>query len=399
MSLLFFQIAAGCVIELPLVLPITLSCLSFQIDLPLPNFYCEQPISTLSAAVLENSLPSVKLLIEASANLNIGTCGVVPIVVAATQIETEMIKCLLKEGADPNVLEHWWNIKALESEEVTEKRKVKAKEKFNEAKSQGETAFRKKEYLLATKWYSMATNLDPSDVNVYSNRSLCYALLKGEVALADASACINLKHESSMASTPSIDEEERNRGSMWVLDQKIDKPMDEEVGRLRNMYMAKTFSSLLVLRLAFQSLGIVYGDLGTSPLYVFYNTFLGGIDDPEDVIGALSMIIYSLTLIPLLKYVFVVLRANDNGQGGTFALYSLLCRHAKIKTIPNQHWTDEELTTYSRHTFHEKSFAAKTKKWLEAQAYRQTALLILVLVGTCMVIGDVILTPAISGLT
>ncbi|KAF9600223.1 hypothetical protein IFM89_005047 [Coptis chinensis] len=297
------------------------------------------------------------------------------------------------------ILEHWSNIKALESEEVTEKRKVKAKEKFNEAKSQGETAFRKKEYLLATKWYSMDTNLDPSDANVYSNKSLCYALLKGEVALADANTCINLKHESLMASTPSIDEEERNRGSMWMLDQKLDQPMDEEAGRLRNMYMEKTFSSLLVLRLAFQSLGIVYGDLGTSPLYVFYNTFPGGIDDLEDVIGALSMIIYSLTLIPLLEYVFVVLRANDNDQGGTFALYSLLCRHAKIKTIPNQHRTDEKLTTYSRHTFHEKSFATKTKKWLEAQAYRKTALLILVLVGTCMVIGDGILTPAISCLT
>lgn len=75
------------------------------------------------------------------------------------------------------------------------------------------------------------------------------------------------------------------------------------------------FSSLLVLRLAFQSLGVVYGDLGTSPLYVFYNTFPRGIDDPEDILGALSLIIYSLTLVPLLKYVFVVLRANDNGQG------------------------------------------------------------------------------------
>lgn len=75
------------------------------------------------------------------------------------------------------------------------------------------------------------------------------------------------------------------------------------------------FSALLLLRLAFQSLGVVYGDLGTSPLYVFYNTFPHGIKDSEDVIGALSLIIYSLTLIPLLKYVFIVCRANDNGQG------------------------------------------------------------------------------------
>lgn len=72
---------------------------------------------------------------------------------------------------------------------------------------------------------------------------------------------------------------------------------------------------LLLLRLAFQSLGVVFGDLGTSPLYVFNNTFPGKVEDPEDVIGALSLIIYSLTLIPLLKYVVVVCKANDNGQG------------------------------------------------------------------------------------
>ncbi|KAF7850133.1 hypothetical protein BT93_L5830 [Corymbia citriodora subsp. variegata] len=199
-----------------------------------------------------------------------------------------------------------------------------------------------------------------------------------------------------MNSGAEIDEESDNRGSMWVLDQKLDQPMDEEAGRLRNMYREKKFSALLLLRLSFQSLGVVYGDLGTSPLYVFYNTFPQGVTDPEDVMGALSLIIYSLTLIPLLKYVFIVCRANDNGQGGTFALYSLLCRHAKIKTIPNQHRTDEELTTYSRSTFHEQSFAAKTRNWLERRPSRKNALLILVLVGTCMVIGDGILTPAIS---
>ncbi|KAG2684125.1 hypothetical protein I3843_10G061500 [Carya illinoinensis] len=204
-----------------------------------------------------------------------------------------------------------------------------------------------------------------------------------------------------MASRVEVDEDsDNNKGSMWVLDQKLDQPMDEEAGRLRNMYREKKFSALLLLRLAFQSLGVVYGDLGTSPLYVFKNTFPHKeIEDPEDVIGALSLIIYSLTLIPLIKYVFIVCRANDNGQGGTFALYSLLCRHAKIKTIPNQHRTDEELTTYSRSTFHEQSFAAKTKRWLEKYACMKNALLILVLVGTCMVIGDGILTPAISVLS
>ncbi|XP_043689187.1 probable potassium transporter 11 [Telopea speciosissima] len=204
---------------------------------------------------------------------------------------------------------------------------------------------------------------------------------------------------ASEASTSIDDHGGTNKGNMWVLEQKLDQPMDEEAGRIKNMYREKKFSAMLVLRLAFQSLGVVYGDLGTSPLYVFYNTFPRGIKDPDDVIGALSLIIYSLTLVPLLKYVFVVLRANDNGQGGTFALYSLLCRHAKVKTIPNQHRTDEELTTYSRRAFHEKSFAAKTKRWLEGHECKKNVLLIIVLVGTCMVIGDGILTPAISVLS
>ncbi|KAI3664923.1 hypothetical protein L6452_43535 [Arctium lappa] len=196
-----------------------------------------------------------------------------------------------------------------------------------------------------------------------------------------------------------LSEEIETKGGMWALEQKIDQPMDEEAGRLKNMYKEKKFSVILLLRLAFQSLGVVYGDLGTSPLYVFYNTFPKGIDDTEDVIGALSLIIYSLTLVPLIKYVFIVCRANDNGQGGTFALYSLLCRHAKVNTIPNQHRTDEDLTTYSRSTIHKQSFAAKTKRWLEAHAFKKNALLLVVLVGTCMVIGDGILTPAISVLS
>ncbi|XP_021771522.1 potassium transporter 10-like isoform X2 [Chenopodium quinoa] len=194
----------------------------------------------------------------------------------------------------------------------------------------------------------------------------------------------------------SVNEDTENKGSMWDLDQTLDQPMDEEAGKLKNAYREKKFSTLVLLRLAFQSLGVVYGDLGTSPLYVFYNTFPHGVKHHDDVIGALSLIIYSLTLVPLLKYVFIVCRANDNGQGGTFALYSLLCRHADVNTIPNRHRTDEDLTTYSRFKLQEKSFASKTRQWLEKYSSRKNTLLLLVLVGTCMVIGDGILTPAIS---
>lgn len=202
-----------------------------------------------------------------------------------------------------------------------------------------------------------------------------------------------------METISSSTNEHPHKGAMWELERNIDPPMDAEAGRLRNMYRQKTYPTILLLQLAFQSLGVVFGDLGTSPLYVFSNIFPHEIEDTEQIIGALSLIIYSLTLIPLVKYVFIVLRANDNGQGGTFALYSLLCRHAKINIIPNQHRTDEELTTYSRHTYDEKSLAAKIKRWLEGHQFRKNAILILVLFGACMAVGDGILTPAISVLS
>jgi KUP system potassium uptake protein len=69
------------------------------------------------------------------------------------------------------------------------------------------------------------------------------------------------------------------------------------------------------LSLAFQSIGVVYGDIGTSPLYVYSSTFTEGINHDEDILGVLSLIIYTIVLVPMLKYVFIVLRANDNGDG------------------------------------------------------------------------------------
>lgn len=68
--------------------------------------------------------------------------------------------------------------------------------------------------------------------------------------------------------------------------------------------------------LAFQTLGVVFGDVGTSPLYTFDVMFSKApINDNEDILGALSLVLYALILIPLVKYVFVVLWANDDGEG------------------------------------------------------------------------------------
>ena len=69
------------------------------------------------------------------------------------------------------------------------------------------------------------------------------------------------------------------------------------------------------MRLAFQSIGVVYGDLGMSPLYVLRGIFPIGVKHNDNILGVLSLIFYSLMLITLIKYVFIVLPANDYGDG------------------------------------------------------------------------------------
>src|SRR5712672_2115626 len=88
-------------------------------------------------------------------------------------------------------------------------------------------------------------------------------------------------------------------------------------------------SGLLVLSLG--SLGVVYGDIGTSPLYAFREaiTAAGGSADgvdPGAVLSVLSLILWALILIVTVKYVLVLLRADNNGEGGTLTLMALAQR-------------------------------------------------------------------------
>lgn len=155
--------------------------------------------------------------------------------------------------------------------------------------------------------------------------------------------------------------------------------------------------------LAYQSFGVVYGDLSTSPLYVYKSTFsgrLGQYQDEQTVFGVLSLIFWTFTLVPLLKYVIIVLSADDNGEGGPFALYSLLCRHAKLSLLPNQQAADEELSTYYREGFSAQHGSSPwLRRFLEKHKKVKTGLLLVVLCGASMVIGDGVLTPAISVLS
>jgi len=119
--------------------------------------------------------------------------------------------------------------------------------------------------------------------------------------------------------------------------------------------------------LSWLTLGIVYGDIGTSPLYTFSSIFASGPPVESDVIGALSAMIWSLLLITTSKYLVFVLMADDHGEGGTFAIYALLARGLR-KKVKN-----------------DATFAAVN-----------TALATLALVGVSMVFSDGVLTPAIS---
>jgi KUP system potassium uptake protein len=118
-------------------------------------------------------------------------------------------------------------------------------------------------------------------------------------------------------------------------------------------------------KLMLGAIGVVYGDIGTSPLYTMKESFLGPHPlavDPLHIFGVLSLIFWSLMLIVTFKYVGVAMRADNRGEGGSFALLSLIAR--------NLHG----------------------KKWTQS-------LVILGVLATCLFYGDAMITPAISVLS
>jgi len=114
------------------------------------------------------------------------------------------------------------------------------------------------------------------------------------------------------------------------------------------------------------ALGVVYGDIGTSPLYALRESLVGdqgtGVDAAA-VLGVLSMIFWSLTLVVSVKYVLVVLRADNEGEGGILALMAAVLRQ------------------------------------MPARARHRTGVVVAGLVGAAMFYGDSVLTPAVSVLS
>ena len=112
------------------------------------------------------------------------------------------------------------------------------------------------------------------------------------------------------------------------------------------------------------SVGVVYGDIGTSPLYAFREAVSaaagGGPVTREIVLGVLSLIVWSLIIVVTLKYVLILLRADNNGEGGTLSLTALAFR---------------------------------------AVGRRTTLVLMLGMIGAAMFYGSSLITPALSVLS
>jgi KUP system potassium uptake protein len=145
--------------------------------------------------------------------------------------------------------------------------------------------------------------------------------------------------------------------------------------------------------LAYQSTGVIYGDIGTSPLYVYSSTFTSQ-PSYDDLLGALSIIIWTLTLMVTTKYMFIVLRADDDGEGGTFALYSLLARYSNIvRKDPNE----REGVNMERHLSNDLNTGGRSvRSFLEKSRAAKIALKCTGVLGVSLVMADGVLTPAQS---
>ncbi|KAG9836487.1 putative potassium transporter, partial [Aureobasidium melanogenum] len=191
--------------------------------------------------------------------------------------------------------------------------------------------------------------------------------------------------ESMTSRKKSVAEKEAEIESVWS-----DEPYGLEE---RDFKKKQTFKGWTLLYLAYQSTGVIYGDIGTSPLYVYSSTFTSE-PSKDDLLGALSLIIWTLTLIVTIKYVLIVLSADDEGEGGTFAIYTLLSRFSDIMkrdprtyhAIKMERHPNAELPRQSR----------SIRNWLEKSKVAHAILKILAVFGVSLIIADGILTPAQS---
>ncbi len=138
-------------------------------------------------------------------------------------------------------------------------------------------------------------------------------------------------------------------------------------------------------KLALGALGVVYGDIGTSPLYALKEcvTLPHGVSPmAENILGLLSLIFWSITLVISVKYILYVMRADNNGEGGVLALMALAARVGQPRDF----------------TGSEQGKRPKRASWQEVKRAKYV-LIMLGLFGSALLYGDGVITPAISVLS
>ncbi|MCJ1477674.1 hypothetical protein MMC13_006347 [Lambiella insularis] len=187
----------------------------------------------------------------------------------------------------------------------------------------------------------------------------------------------------------------KGRSSNWNWKRGNNEPEDDDPGiqRSGDFRQKEVFHGRLLLWLSYQSVGAIYGDIGTSPLYVYSSTFKGP-PSYDDLVGVLSIVIWSLTLMVTVKYVLVILRADNNGEGGTFSTYSLLSRYVNIT---NRDPREASLIQMKRfNTGDLEGTGGKIRRGLEHSKLAKELLKIIGVLAVSMVMSDGVLTPAQS---
>ncbi|KAK8082165.1 potassium uptake protein [Apiospora saccharicola] len=168
---------------------------------------------------------------------------------------------------------------------------------------------------------------------------------------------------------------------------------DEEDWNRDDGRKKQIFKGTTLLWLAYQSTGVIYGDIGTSPLYVFSSTFTST-PDYNDVLQVLSLIIWSLTIMVTLKYVVIILHADNEGEGGTFSCYSLLTRYANITQRDPR---EALLVRMERHKTQDLHRTNKSiRSGIEQSPFIRGLLKTIGVLAVSMVMADGVLTPAQS---
>lgn len=167
-----------------------------------------------------------------------------------------------------------------------------------------------------------------------------------------------------------------------VVKDSFDREVQDTVEKTQ--YSRKNARGRTLFSLALASLGIVYGDIGTSPLYVLSSVFSEQSKGPDDnyILGVCSTIFWTITLMVLVKYIWITLAVDDHGEGGVFALFSIIKRKTREKQ------TDFGIVNETT-----------SMSFLKKHKIARKIVLGMVILCAALTMSDGVLTPAISTLS